>query len=843
VLTPDLPDIDGPSVLTRLRRDRRTREIPVLFACATIDERDEALRLGASDVLSLPLRSEETLARVRTQLELSQLRAAARNRDAGDSRAAMNGSWINLAMQTGKMYTFEWDAVTDEVYRSRSCTQVLAADTRDTGQNWFRRVHPDDVDHLRRVLSILSPAYDAYDTKYRVQRSDGQWVTIHESSRGFFDSANQLVRVTGVVLDVTEQAVAERDLAGFQTEILKLLDKLPIPVALANEFGWIEYINHSFQRTFGYRLEQIAKPADWWRLAYPDEQYRREVIAAWETSTGDNRQEGRDIPQREYLIAGADGALHTVVVFGAVLRNRKLIVFDDITERKRAEVELRESEERFRLMADTAPMMLWMSGADKLCTFFNKGWLDYTGRALEQELGDGWAQNVHPDDLGRCIRTYNEAFDARRKFKMEYRLRRANGEYGWILDIGMPRFEKTGAFAGYVGSCLDITEIKEQHEHMLAAQRLESLGVIASGISHDFNNLLGCILLEAAAAESELDPESPVRDGLQRIEAISARASEIVRQIMAYAGGEQLEIELVDISHVVRDMLRLLEVCMPKAVDLELSFPDDLPRVSGNAAQLRQVVMNLVLNAAEAFGDRSGTIRIVARRDTLASAGGEYVCLEISDNGPGMTDAVRNRIFDPFFTTKIEGRGLGLAAVQRIVRSHRGAINVASTPGVGTRFEVLLPAGGVELSARPAGPGLPEAVETPSVSILIVEDEEALRLSVSKMLRRRGFSVLEAADGDSAIHLIRARGADLAVVLLDLTLPGKSSLEVLQELQRMRPDVKVILTSAYGRDGVSGGIRTLRHDSFIRKPYQVRDLVSVLRSTLSPAEIESVGPS
>jgi PAS domain S-box-containing protein len=849
-----LPDTDPFELLAEAKRCP-SREVPVIFVGGGPIEHKRALRLGAADVLSLPLLQEEVVTRVKTHLQLAALRDATRRdslppheTDPPALQPRPDGAWITLAMRTGKMYGFDWDAQTDEVHRTQSCVQVLAgpADAaHDTGQNWFRRVHPDDVDQLRRVLSILSPAYDAYDTKYRVQRSDGRWITIHESSRGFFDAANRLIRVSGVVIDVTEQVRAERELMGMQLELLKLMDKLPIAVALTNEYGWFEYLNESFRRTFGYQLLEIARPDDWWRQACPDEQYRREVMAAWGRSVADAETDGRDIPPQEYFLAGKDGTLHIVQVSGAVLGNRKLILFDDITERKRSEAELRESEARFRLMADNAPVMLWVSGTDKLCTFFNKGWLDYTGRTLEQELGNGWAENVHPEDLDRCVATYEEAFDARRRFQMEYRLRRADGDYGWILDIGVPRFDKTGAFAGYIGSGLDLTDFKRQQERMLAVQKLESLGVVASSIAHDFSNLLGCILVDAAATLSELVPGSPAREGLERIESVAVRASEFVRQIMAYASEEQPEMEPVDLASLVQEMLRLLQVGIPKNVSLDLNFPSDLPAVRGNAGQLRQVIMNLVLNAEEAFGDGHGVIRILARREHLSTPrvlpdwmglpDGEYVRFEISDNGTGMTEDVRSRIFDPFFTTKIQGRGLGLPAVQRIVHGHGGAIDVVSTPGVGTRFEVLLPSAGVSASSLSKSATLSAALRTRSLPILIVEDEDTLRFSVSRMLLRRGFSVLEAADGDRALDLIDDERIDMAVVLLDLTLPGKSSLEVLKELQRVRPDVKVILTSAYVAD--SGNcLRSLRYDSFIRKPYQVSELISVVRRVLFPMD-------
>jgi CheY-like chemotaxis protein len=303
--------------------------------------------------------------------------------------------------------------------------------------------------------------------------------------------------------------------------------------------------------------------------------------------------------------------------------------------------------------------------------------------------------------------------------------------------------------------------------------------------------------------------------------------------------------EAVDLVALVREMLRLLQVCMPKNVRLDLRLPDNLPHIRANAPQIRQVVMNLVLNAAEAFGDREGTVLVTAsglfldrcsRPATRANlVEGEYVCLEILDNGLGMTEEVQNRIFDPFFTTKIEGRGLGLSAVQRIVTGHRGAIHVASAPGVGTTFEILLPC------TEPSGTILELPVERSTevpqprnAAILIVEDEETLRLSVSQMLRNRGFIVLEAADGDAALSIIHSHGADIGVLLLDLTLPGKPSLEVLERLQQMRPDAKVILTSAFEWENVDGRLRALRHDNFIRKPYHLHELISLVRNAIPP---------
>jgi two-component system cell cycle sensor histidine kinase/response regulator CckA len=376
--------------------------------------------------------------------------------------------------------------------------------------------------------------------------------------------------------------------------------------------------------------------------------------------------------------------------------------------------ELRESELRFRTMADAAPVMIWASGFDKLCTFFNRGWLEFTGRTMDQELGNGWTECVHPDDLAGCFETYSSAFDARRAFQMEYRLRRADGEYRWLLDSGVPRFTSSDVFIGYIGSCIDITDIKLNHERMLAAQKLESLGLMAAGVAHDFGNLLGSMFAEADLALSEMNPEAPGRENLERIEGLARHATDIVHLLMdsAGAGFDSDAVEPVDLSLLVEQMLRLLIGSISKGAALGSNLAKDLPPIRGNAAQIGRVVINLITNASEALGGQPGTIRVTTERvwiragnaaNTLGnSPTGDCVRLKVEDTGCGMSPETRNKMFDQFFTTKSHGKGLGLAAVRGIVQSHGGSIQVESTPGVGTTFEIHFPAA-AQAARRTAG--------------------------------------------------------------------------------------------------------------------------------------------
>jgi two-component system, cell cycle sensor histidine kinase and response regulator CckA len=394
-------------------------------------------------------------------------------------------------------------------------------------------------------------------------------------------------------------------------------------------------------------------------------------------------------------------------------------------------------------------------------------------------------------------------------------------------------------------------ELKRTQEENLNRQKLESVGVLASGIAHDFNNLLGGILAEAQLVEDEIPPGSPAVEDVHRIKALAARASEIVRQLMVYAGRETSDFEPVDLSRLVEEMLELLKVSISKHAILKTELEADIPKVRGQAAQLRQIAMNLIINASEALGERDGVITVTTSLVTLdrdsGSAnglpGGDYVRLVVADNGSGITEEQRNKIFDPFFTTKFQGRGLGLAVVQGVVRTHGGAISLDSTTGEGTAFQILLPCTGESEKQNDitGGPAAARDVSPASGRVLLIEDEDALRIAVAKMLKKRGFFVLEAADGSAAIELLRDPQCDIDVILLDLTIPGADSLAVAVESARLRPETKIIITSAYSREASSDFLQVPQVVGYVRKPFQAAELVYLLQEAAlnSPGELAS----
>ncbi len=704
------------------------------------------------------------------------------------------------------------------------------------GMTFLQITHPDHCEAcVHAIQRLLNGEITSYSTEKRCLRKNGSPVWVRVNVSLVRDHNHEPQYFIGVMEDSTERIQVESALRESE-------QRLTLALSAARLSVW-----HCDLREKSITLSPpnaaLGDPrtfAEWVALIHPDDKKRLLALAAESVVKKQNLE-------TEFRVVLPDGTLRWTLSQAAVMLNeageaaRLVGVSLDITERKQAETALRESEELFRNLADTAPVMMWMSGVDKLCTFFNKTWLSFTGRTLEQELGNGWAEGIHPDDADRCFAAYCSAFDARLDFHIEYRIRRADGAYRWLLCSGVPHFAPGGAFAGYIGSDIDITDLKRAQVEDAERQKLESLGALTRGIAHDFNNLLGSVLADAELAELEAASGASPAEHIQRIKAVAVRAAEIVRELMIYSGQDQADLGSVDLSRLVEEMLELLKVSISKHAILKTDLRNGLPAVRGNAAQVRQIVMNLIINASEALGEKDGLIHVAtsfAGRNVPAFAGtnladADYLCLSVSDTGSGIGQEQQARIFDPFFTTKFAGRGLGLAVVQGIVRAHAGAIHLSSTPGQGSTFQIFLPCADVpERPSAPTSPDLASEINGAAATLLLVEDEDALRTSVSKMLARKGFSVVGARDGSAAVDLLRNHPAQIDIILLDMTLPGTPSREVIREAQRTRPSVKVVLTSAYSREMVAQSIDASIVKDFIRKPFQVGDLVKLLRATL-----------
>ncbi|BDU70004.1 hypothetical protein GETHOR_21050 [Geothrix oryzae] len=382
--------------------------------------------------------------------------------------------------------------------------------------------------------------------------------------------------------------------------------------------------------------------------------------------------------------------------------------------------------------------------------------------------------------------------------------------------------------------------LERQMQH---AQKLESLGVLAGGIAHDFNNLLTAMLGHMNVAQMKLAPESPALPHLESLERIIHRAADLTRQMLAYSGKGRFVVRPYDLNHVVQEVTHLLEVSIPKKIALRFHLAPSMPLVEADAAQIQQIIMNLVTNAADAIGEAEGTIRLttgslkvdrayleqVFQGQELAP--GTYATLEVSDTGCGMSPEVQARIFEPFFTTKVTGRGLGLSATMGILKGHHAGMRIYSEPGRGTTFKLLFPVTDTQRVAET--PQVAAPALTRKSTVLLVDDEEMIREAAAAVLESLGLSVLTAEDGRQAVEVVQREGERVDVVLMDLTMPHMDGREAFQAIRRLRPNLPVILSSGYNeqesiQDFLGRGLA-----AFLQKPYTLRALEQTVLAVLA----------
>jgi len=378
-------------------------------------------------------------------------------------------------------------------------------------------------------------------------------------------------------------------------------------------------------------------------------------------------------------------------------------------ELRASEAVSHEREGRFRVLADTVPVMVWMSDVDRLCSFFNKPWLEFTGRSMEQELGNGWLQGVHTEDLQQCINTYVSSFNARQPFTMEYRLRRADGEYHWVMDNGIPRYTSEGEFVGYIGSCIDVTErrqteleVARQRSELADLSRMTLLDELSGSLAHELNQPLGAICTNTEAAEILLKkhPRNVGELGaiLEDIRQDGWRAGEVVRRLRLLLKKGEVQFQPLDVNEVVKSSLNLIRSdLVNRNVALNTQFALHLPAVNGDDVQLQEVLLNLVRNGCDAMADVEVVRRRLLVRTELAE--GEEVRVFVVDRGCGIPPEKMERIFEPFFTTKKNGMGLGLGISLAIVSAHGGRLSAANNKEGGASFQFTLPinAGGTRV--------------------------------------------------------------------------------------------------------------------------------------------------
>jgi PAS domain S-box-containing protein len=435
-----------------------------------------------------------------------------------------------------------------------------------------------------------------------------------------------------------------------------------------------ELINRRFTELFGYTIEDLPDEDHWWPLAYPDEEYRESMKGEWRRRVERAIIEEKDIEPLEASVRCKNGSYRHIEFHFASFGDSNVVKFLDLTDRRRAEIQLRESEERFRLVTNTAPVMIWTAGTDRKCSYVNKTWLDFTGRPLEAELGDGWTEGVHPDDSNRCLQTYTEAFNRRESFERRYRLRRKDGEYRWVLDDGVPRFNPDGSFAGYIGSCIDITERKLAEESLATIGRrlIEAHETERTWIGRELHDDINQRLALLAIDLDRWNQNASNNEVAQLVRHTRARISEIAQDVQGLSHRlHSSKLDYLGLATAAKSFCTELS----EKTKVEIVFRDaGIPQTLSKEISLCvfRVLQEGLQNAVKHSGVRSFTVDLRGTKESIE--------LTVADTGSGFKE-------QEAFTC----HGLGLISMRERLQLVQGELSVKSQPGAGTTIRARVP--------------------------------------------------------------------------------------------------------------------------------------------------------
>ncbi|HKC44662.1 MAG TPA: PAS domain S-box protein [Burkholderiales bacterium] len=706
-------------------------------------------------------------------------------------------------------------------------------------ERWLGLIHPLDRPRLAEIFQrIISGAADREDSEYRILRPDGALRWVRDSVHATRTEGGRIL-LYGVVGDITERKLAEESLRESEARFRTLTE-------LSSDWYWeqdenlrVTYLSSQAERLTGYsRGNQLGKTR--WELAGTTPlscswAEHQAVLAA--------RQPFRDLEMRR---VGEDGRTRYLSVSGAPIFDEQgrfkgyQGIGRNITERKRIEEELRESEARFRSLTELSSDWYWKQDENLRFTYLSSGVNALAGYTGESAIGKLRWELRDTQPLSSPWPEHQAVLAARQPFRdFEYSRPHEDGTIRYVSVSGAPIFDDEGRFKGYQGIGRDITERKRLERQLRQAQRLEAMGTLAGGIAHDFNNILGAILGYGEMALRDAPRGSRLRRDLDSIMTAGERGRALVDRVLAFSRSGVGERVAVPVEKVVREALDLIEAKLPEGVRVEAKLRAGRSAVMGDPTQVHQVLMNLGTNAVQAMlsgGTLSVSLEVVHETGRAATIGnvaaGEYLVLTVADTGTGIAREIIDRIFDPFFTTKEvgTGTGLGLSLVHSIVTELGGAIDVASTPGAGSKFTVYLSRSGDaaeadegEAAAMPRGDGQ---------RVLIVDDEEPLVRLAARTLEELGYLPTALTSSTAALAAFRADPGAFDAVITDERMPGITGSALIRELRGIRREIPILLMSGYVGGAVASRAREAGANEVMKKPVSARELATSLARVL-----------
>lgn len=757
--------------------------------------------------------------------------------------ADSTSAWLRELLATAHVGTWDWLIASDKVEWSADVDHFFGMATgtfAGTYEAYLDLIHEEDRPRIvQNVGALLSGAQDEYALEHRIIWPDGSVHWLSCTARCTRDDKGNAVRLGGTVIDVTSRRNAESALRDSEQVFRSAMHHSPIGMAIVAPDGRFLDVNPVFCSIVGTSRNEIIA-GRFQDITHPDD------LAADVALMNETLAARRDSYQMDKRYLRPSGSQVWVQLNVSLVRNPDgspryfVSQIQDVSERRAAEHALRGSEALLRQLADNLREVVWLRDLDLDRMLYVSSTYAHVFGAEPQRLLENpraWLDAVHEDDRAWVARAV-EAAEKTDGFDEYFRVRVGSG-LRWVRARIFPIRDVDGRVYRVAGVAEDITEHRRTEEQTRHAQKMEAIGQFAGGVAHDFNNMLAVILAHTELASLDETLPASMKESLREITEVSRRAATLTRQLLQFSRKDVLRPRAVDMNDVVRTFATMLRRLLREDVTLTLSLSDGPLPVLADPSLLDQVLMNLALNARDAMPS-GGSITIETRHVDVHETGevtpGEYACLCVKDTGVGIGPDALSRLFEPFFTTKPPGKGtgLGLATVFGIVKQHGGTVTVDTKEGRGSTFCVYLPAAN-ELSPPEAGEreGTHRAVSGGNETILVVEDDAAVRAATELTLKRHGYRVLTAADGESAYRTWDVRRADIKLIITDLVMPGRlNGRQLVEKILRAAPGTRFVLTSGYSQEFFGQDLVLTDAANFVSKPVPMAKLLDVVRRAL-----------